>query len=188
MPAASQAAVRPGRAGWPPAWQRRAASGTSARPAALGCAAGIVHPHRHPAAPVDVDLARRQHAAYRAALAAAGWEVVDVEPADDCPDSVFVEDTLVVCDGLAVVTRPGAPERRPEVDAAERAARALGLDTVRIDGARHARRRRRAAGGRHGLRGASAGAPTTPASSSSATCWPPAAAPSSAYPCAVSCT
>ena len=83
-------------------------------------------------APVDVDLARRQHAAYRAALATAGWEVVDVEPADDCPDSVFVEDTLVVCDGLAVVTHPGAPERRPEVDAAERAARALGLDTVRI--------------------------------------------------------
>ena len=83
-------------------------------------------------APVDVELARRQHAAYRAALTAAGWEVVDVEPADDCPDCVFVEDTLVVCDGLAVVTHPGAPQRRTEVDAAERAARALGLETVRI--------------------------------------------------------
>jgi len=64
---------------------------------------------------VDVAVARRQHDGYRAALAGAGWDVRDVGPADDCPDAVFVEDTLVVCDDLAVVTRPGAPERRAEV-------------------------------------------------------------------------
>jgi dimethylargininase len=83
--------------------------------------------------PVDVELARRQHEAYRDALAAAGWNVVDVEPVDECPDSVFVEDALVVSDGRAVVTRPGAPERRPETAGAEAAARALGLDIVRIE-------------------------------------------------------
>ncbi|GIF70812.1 dimethylargininase [Asanoa siamensis] len=82
--------------------------------------------------PIDVGLARRQRDAYRAALADAGWSVVDVAPADDCPDSVFVEDTLVVCGGLAVVTRPGAPERRPEVQGARAAAEALLLDVVEI--------------------------------------------------------
>nr|WP_239091155.1 N(G),N(G)-dimethylarginine dimethylaminohydrolase [Asanoa iriomotensis] len=81
---------------------------------------------------MDVELARRQHDAYREALAAAGWSVVDVAPADDCPDSVFVEDTLVVCDDLAVVTRPGAPERRQEVSGARAAAEALLLDVVEI--------------------------------------------------------
>jgi dimethylargininase len=32
----------------------------------------------------------------------------------DLPDSVFVEDTAVVVDELAVITRPGARSRRPE--------------------------------------------------------------------------
>ncbi|HEV7710503.1 MAG TPA: arginine deiminase family protein [Asanoa sp.] len=83
--------------------------------------------------PVDLDLARRQHDAYRAALADAGWSVVEVAPADDCPDSVFIEDTVVVCGELAVLTRPGAPERRPEVAGARAAAEALLLDVVEIE-------------------------------------------------------
>ena len=82
--------------------------------------------------PVDVDLARRQHDAYCAALAEAGWTVREVPPADDCPDSVFVEDTVVVCDGLAVLTRPGADVRRAEIAGTEAAVRELGLDLVRI--------------------------------------------------------
>src|SRR5690606_7565729 len=76
--------------------------------------------------PVDRDLAAEQHAAYVAALAAAGWRPVHVPP-----DAPFVEDTVVV-DGVAVLTRPGAPERRPEVDSVERTVRDLGLDTVRM--------------------------------------------------------
>jgi dimethylargininase len=83
--------------------------------------------------PVDVALAREQHAAYRRALAETGWSVVDVDPAPDYPDSVFVEDTVVVCDGLAVLTRPGAPSRRPEVAGTEAAVRRLGLDLARIE-------------------------------------------------------
>ena len=50
-----------------------------------------------------------------AALADAGWEIREVAPADELPDSAFVEDTVVVCDGLAVLARPGAAERRAEV-------------------------------------------------------------------------
>lgn len=82
--------------------------------------------------PVELDLAERQHVAYCDALSSAGWAVVHVDPADDCPDAVFVEDTVVVCDGLAVLTRPGAPSRRPELAGTEKAIRSLGLDVVRI--------------------------------------------------------
>jgi len=83
--------------------------------------------------PIDAELALRQWHAYVAALEAAGWSVVEVEPADDCADAVFVEDALVVFDDLAVVARPGAVSRRAETEGAARAARQLGLDVVRID-------------------------------------------------------
>ena len=66
--------------------------------------------------PVDVELARSQHAAYADALAVSGWAIRQAPAADDCPDSVFVEDTVVVCEDLAVLTRPGAAVRRPEVE------------------------------------------------------------------------
>jgi dimethylargininase len=68
-------------------------------------------------APIDVDAATRQHAAYVAVLRALGFSVVEL-PADDAfPDCVFVEDTAVVVDEVAVATRPGAASRRGEVDA-----------------------------------------------------------------------
>jgi dimethylargininase len=82
---------------------------------------------------VDVAQARRQHEAYRAALAEAGWQVREVAPADHCPDSVFVEDTVVVCDGLAVIALPGAPQRRPEIPGTEKAVCEAGLEVVRIE-------------------------------------------------------
>jgi dimethylargininase len=83
--------------------------------------------------PVDVVRAHGQWEAYVAALGAAGWDTVEVEPADGCPDAVFVEDTLVVCEDVAVVTRPGAPSRRAETDGAEEAARVLGYRIARIE-------------------------------------------------------
>lgn len=82
---------------------------------------------------VDIDLAMAQHDAYRAALAAAGWETREVHPLDQAPDGVFVEDTAVVCGGLAVLARPGALERRIEVDSTEEALRNLGLDVLSIN-------------------------------------------------------
>jgi dimethylargininase len=82
---------------------------------------------------VDVELARTQHAAYASALAASGWQVEQVPVAEDCPDSVFVEDAVVVCDDLAVLTRPGAPQRRPEIDGVAQAMASLGLRTARIE-------------------------------------------------------
>ena len=82
---------------------------------------------------VDVELARTQHAAYASALAGSGWQVEQVPVAEDCPDSVFVEDAVVVCDDLAVLTRPGAPPRRPEIDGVAQAMASLGLRAARIE-------------------------------------------------------
>jgi dimethylargininase len=82
---------------------------------------------------VDLNLAKRQHAAYVAALEVSGWAVKHAPDAEDCPDSVFVEDTVVVCDDLAVLTRPGAPQRRAEVDGVAPVLASLGLRTARIE-------------------------------------------------------
>lgn len=66
--------------------------------------------------PIDVTRARAQHEQYRAALRALGLEVICLPEAPDLPDSVFVEDTAVVLDEVAVLTRPGADSRKPEVE------------------------------------------------------------------------
>ncbi len=83
--------------------------------------------------PVDAVLAQAQWGAYVEALKTAGWETVEVAPADDCPDGVFVEDTLVVRGDVAVIARPGAESRRREVEAVEAAVAPLGYGLHRID-------------------------------------------------------
>ncbi len=65
---------------------------------------------------IDLDLARRQHAAYERALRDAGCDVRQLPEQPGLADSVFVEDTAVVLDEVAVLTRPGAESRRDEVD------------------------------------------------------------------------
>jgi dimethylargininase len=66
--------------------------------------------------PIDLAEARRQHAGYVAALVEAGCRIELLPPEPELPDAVFVEDTAVVLDQLAVTTRPGAASRRPEVE------------------------------------------------------------------------
>jgi dimethylargininase len=90
----------------------------------------VTHVERRP---VDVALAKRQWDGYVRALAAAGIPAVEVAPADDSPDAVFVEDTLVVAGDLAVIARPGAPSRQAETAGAEAAVRALGFEVARIE-------------------------------------------------------
>ena len=65
--------------------------------------------------PIDPAAAARQHRGYREALEACGALVVTLPPAEEFPDSVFVEDTAVVLEEVAVLTRPGAGSRRGEV-------------------------------------------------------------------------
>jgi dimethylargininase len=64
--------------------------------------------------PIDAALAARQHEAYERRLAELGCRVVSLPAEPELPDAVFVEDTAVVVDELAVVTRPGAESRRAE--------------------------------------------------------------------------
>lgn len=64
--------------------------------------------------PISVARAEGQHAAYEATLRALGCDVRRVAPAPDHADSVFIEDTAVVLDEIAVITRPGADSRRRE--------------------------------------------------------------------------
>src|SRR5687768_2680858 len=67
--------------------------------------------------PIDIAQARAQHADYERTLTLLGCEVVTVPVAHELPDSVFVEDAAIVLDEIAVITRPGAPSRRPEAAA-----------------------------------------------------------------------
>jgi len=66
---------------------------------------------------IDVALAREQHRAYESCLAGLGCEVRPIPADDRYPDAVFIEDTAIVLDELAILTRPGADSRRGEVDA-----------------------------------------------------------------------
>jgi dimethylargininase len=70
---------------------------------------------------IDVELARAQHEQYENALRSAGVDVRRLPPRDDCPDSVFVEDTAVVFGEVAIMTRPGAPSRCAEVESVREA-------------------------------------------------------------------
>lgn len=67
--------------------------------------------------PIDLERARAQHAAYEWALVDAGCTVRRLGTTDALADSVFVEDVAIVCDELAIVTRPGAESRRQETTA-----------------------------------------------------------------------
>ncbi len=64
--------------------------------------------------PIDVALAQAQHHQYETALKALGYQLVQLPAEPALPDSVFVEDTAVVLDELAIITRPGADSRKPE--------------------------------------------------------------------------
>jgi dimethylargininase len=81
---------------------------------------------------VDVELAEEQWESYVAALVGAGWKTVEIEPADELADSVFVEDTVVMFGTLAVLASPGSELRRDEIEAVEESVRSLGLDVTRI--------------------------------------------------------
>ena len=65
---------------------------------------------------IDVQRASAQHRAYCEVLSSLGARVVAVAPLPDAPDGVFIEDTAVVVDEVAVITRPGIPSRAVEID------------------------------------------------------------------------
>lgn len=65
----------------------------------------------------DLSLTLAQHDAYCTALVRCGVSVTTLEADERFPDSTFVEDTAVLMQQVAVVTRPGADSRRGETEA-----------------------------------------------------------------------
>ena len=64
---------------------------------------------------IDVLRATAQHHAYRECLRELGARIVSLPAEPGLPDAVFVEDTAVVLDEIAVIAHMGAASRRPEV-------------------------------------------------------------------------
>jgi dimethylargininase len=67
--------------------------------------------------PIDVARATAEHQAYERLLGELGATVQRVSEAPALPDAVFVEDTAVVFDEIAVIAYPGAVARRAETAA-----------------------------------------------------------------------
>lgn len=82
--------------------------------------------------PIDYKRAVAQHQDYCQTLQALGLEVLGIPAEDSLPDCCFVEDTAVVLDELAIVTRMGSAARRAETAAVEGALAPL-RTLVRMD-------------------------------------------------------
>lgn len=65
----------------------------------------------------DIDLleARKQHEQLCKVLRDLRVDVIELPPDESLPDSVFVEDTAIVCNGTALICRPGLTLRQKEV-------------------------------------------------------------------------
>ena len=70
--------------------------------------------------PIDMLKVTAQHTAYCAMLERCGATVVVLDENQDCPDSVFVEDPVIVFDEIAVLTSMGVASRRKESEAMAR--------------------------------------------------------------------
>jgi dimethylargininase len=65
--------------------------------------------------PIDIPAASEQHRRYEEILERLGCRIARLSVEPDLPDSVFVEDAAVVFPEIAVITRPGAESRLPEI-------------------------------------------------------------------------
>ena len=82
----------------------------------------------------DLALFRRHHADYVAALQEAGASVTLLEPLEEFPDAVFIEDAALCLTEGAVIMRPGAPSRLGEAAAIAPTLAALYGDVAQISG------------------------------------------------------
>ena len=113
------------------------------RPPGVSFVAGLT---RATLGPPNYQRALRQHAAYCDALESCGLTLTRLEPDERFPDSTFVEDTAIVISSrvsgdsspsatapqIVIMTRPGAPSRRGEVQSIKQTLTELGLETYAI--------------------------------------------------------
>lgn len=71
--------------------------------------------------PIDYGIAKKQHKRYESCLDELGCDIQRLPEDPELPDSVFVEDTAIILDEVAVITRPGAVSRMPETTIVEKA-------------------------------------------------------------------
>lgn len=69
--------------------------------------------------PIDISLAQTQHQNYCAMLERCGAKVIILEHTMALPDSVFVEDPIIVLDEIAILASMGVVSRRKEREAME---------------------------------------------------------------------
>ena len=81
---------------------------------------------------IQLEFALQQHAEYAAALCKMGVHVEMLEVNQSCPDAVFVEDTAIILDEVAVITSMGSASRRTETAAMAGATSNFRRDVRRI--------------------------------------------------------
>lgn len=66
---------------------------------------------------VEIDLAKQEHEAFVQLLRdVTELDVIEMPSDEELPESVFVEDTAVVCNNIALLTKPGNKMRLKEVN------------------------------------------------------------------------
>lgn len=65
---------------------------------------------------IDLEEAKREHEAYVNLLRELGLDVIELPPDENFPECTFVEDTAVICNGIALITKPGQPNRSKETE------------------------------------------------------------------------
>jgi N-dimethylarginine dimethylaminohydrolase len=78
----------------------------------------------------DLDVARREHAAFSELLASLGTTVHQLETEIDSPDLLYAYDPLIITDRGAIPLRPGKPNRQIEPAAIEAWTLAHGIPTI----------------------------------------------------------
>lgn len=63
---------------------------------------------------IDLEVAKHEHETYVNLLRDLGLDVIELPPDENFPECAFVEDTAVVCNGIALITKPGAANRMKE--------------------------------------------------------------------------
>ncbi|MHA1636965.1 MAG: dimethylarginine dimethylaminohydrolase family protein [Candidatus Thorarchaeota archaeon] len=74
------------------------------------------HPRKHD---LDLKKAKLQHKVYGQTLSDLGLDIIELPPDNANPDSCFVEDTVVIKDEKAFITRPKPQSRQKETESIE---------------------------------------------------------------------
>ncbi|KAL5275118.1 DDAH2 family protein [Megaselia abdita] len=66
---------------------------------------------------IDLEIAKKQHEAYVNILREIGLDVIELPPDDGLPQGIFVENSAVICNGVALIAKSNSIPRQKENDA-----------------------------------------------------------------------